>query len=365
MTAMHTLNAKSVLITGFPSLLAQSLAQYGLTSDKKRRIYLFCEQGNKEAVTAFKSALTRSQQRRLKVLEGRADAVELGLTGRQIRDLSLNVDLIFHVGNPHASGRKVHRKLSNLRHLIRVAMVCDKLERFCLVSNTSVNRHPTRVIYEEELSKPSSDGTPSDILARIEMVVRELMPQLPCTIFRPSTIIGDTKLGNPYDVNQGLGGVLANLISAPSQIPVLIPQAREMPFNVVPIDFVVKAMWLIAMNPASQSRTFHLTDPNPMRMEDAFALFSDLTNRQRPLFYGRVFAQVIRVARRSVFRRLIPRQLIEKARGVIASSYDCSGTLELLQDSGLQCPPFESYADNLATLLALVEREGLSGQLSL
>ena len=29
------------------------------------------------------------------------------------------------------------------------------------------------------------------------------------------------------------------------------------------------------------SRTFHLTDPNPMRVEDAFALFSDLNNRQR------------------------------------------------------------------------------------
>ena len=236
-------------------------------------------------------------------------------------------------------------------------MVCQKLERFCLVSNTSVNRHPTRVIHEEELSQPSRDGTPSDVLTRTEMVVRELMPQLPCTIFRPSTIIGDAKFGNPYEVNQGLGGVLANLISAPSQIPVLIPQAREMPFNVVPIDFVVQAMWLIATNPASQSRTFHLTDPNPMRMEDAFALFSDLTNRQRPLFYGRAFAQVIRVARRSMFRKFIPSLLIEKARGVMASSYDCSGTLELLKESGLQCPPFESYADNLATLLALMERE--------
>ena len=101
-----------------------------------------------------------------------------------------------------------------------------------------------------------------------------------------------------------------------------------------------------------------------MRMEDAFALFSDLTNRQRPLFYGRAFAQVIRVARRSMFRKFIPSLLIEKARGVMASSYDCSGTLELLKESGLQCPPFESYADNLATLLALMEREGLSGRFS-
>lgn len=364
MRSLHKLNARHVLITGFPSLLAQHLARFGLQSDKKRRIVLFCEQGHKETLSLFKSQLTRAESRRLKILEGRADAVELGLSGSQIRDLTLNVDMVIHAGNTHALSKRSHRKLSYLRHLIRVALTCPNLERFCLVSNTSVNRHPTRLIQEEELTPPSQDGTPSDILARTEMVVRELMPQMPCTIFRPSTVIGDGNLAAPHGIHEGLGGGLASLIKTPSQIPVLIPQAREMPFNIVPVDFVVQAMWLIACNPASQSRTFHLTDPNPMRMEDAFALFSDLTNRQRPVFYGRAFAQVIRLARRSMFRKLVPRILIERARGVIASSYDCSGTLEILKDSDVQCPPFESYADHLATLLAVVEREGLGDAFS-
>ena len=190
------------------------------------------------------------------------------------------------------------------------------------------------------------------------------MPQLTCTVFRPSNIIGDVSSGSSVALKQGIGGGLATLFASPAQMPALIPQARDMPFNVVPLDFVVHAMWSIAMNPSSQSRTFHLTDPNPMRMEDAFALFSDLTNRQRPLFYGRAFAQIVRVARRSVFRKLVPNILIERARGVMASSYDCSGTLELLRETEVQCPPFESYADNLATLLALVEREGLTTNLS-
>jgi hypothetical protein len=96
-----------------------------------------------------------------------------------------------------------------------------------------------------------------------------------------------------------------------------------------------------------------------MRVEDAFALFSDLNNRQRPLFYGRVFAHAIGALRKSVFKRLVPDFLIEEARGVIASSYDCTGTLDILQSTEIRCPQFESYADNLATWLAKVERESM------
>ena len=66
-----------------------------------------------------------------------------------------------------------------------------------------------------------------------------------------------------------------------------------------------------------------------MTMESAIALFADLTNRQRPLFYGRLFERSIRLLRQSVFRRLIPIRTIEHAKTIFASSYDCAGTLEL------------------------------------
>ena len=77
MTAQHTLSAKSVLITGFPSLLAQSLAHHGLAAHKTRRVYLFCEVGNKEMLDTFKSSLTRAQQRRLKIMGVRCRRISL------------------------------------------------------------------------------------------------------------------------------------------------------------------------------------------------------------------------------------------------------------------------------------------------
>ncbi len=355
-----TLKPKAVLITGFPSMLARALIQFGLREDSKRRIYLFTEHAHKDQAQAFKQSLKRSEKRRLTILGGQSDAVELGLSGSVIKALTESVDLIFHANNIHALTKRASKKLRNLRHLIRIAHACKSLKRFCLFSSTSVNRHPTRIILEEELHRPKMDGTPSDILTRTELVVRELMPQLPCTIFRPSTMVGDSQTGDSVGLHEGIGRVLSNLIHSPAQIPVLIPQAREMPFNIVPIDFVVAATWSIACNPSSVSRTFHLTDPTPMRVEDAFALFSDLNNRQRPLFYGRVFARLIRTARRSVFRKLVPTFLVEQARGVIASSYDCSGTLDLLHHTEIRCPSFELYADTLATWLAHMERERLS-----
>jgi thioester reductase-like protein len=348
---------KNVLITGFPSLLAGALARQVLQGSQLPVVYLFLDKGNKRQGQAFKHSLSRNIRKRLILLEGRQDTVELGLSGPQVQTLTEDVDMIFHGSHLQPIGRRTNRKLSNLRHLIRIALACKSLRRFCLFSNTSVNRHPSRMILEEELAVPMRDGTPSDTLRRVEQVVRELMPRLPCTVFRPSTIVGNTQTGEAEGLHDGLGKVLANLIHTPSQMPVLVPQARDMPFNVVPIDFVVSAALSIACNPSSMGRTFHLTDPNPMRVEEAFALFSDLNNRQRPLFYGRVFARAINMARKSVFRRLVPDFLIEEARSVLASSYDCTGTLNILQDTNIRCPPFETYADNLATWLAKVERD--------
>jgi nucleoside-diphosphate-sugar epimerase len=353
------IQAKGVLITGFPSLLAGALTRCVLQDDNSPNVYLFLEKGHKALGQAFKNDLHRTVRKRLILLEGRQDTVELGLSGAQVHALTENIDMIFHGNNLQPFGRRANRKLDNLRHLIRIALACKSLRRFCLFSNTSVNRHPTQTIYEEDLTEPTLDGTPSDTLRRTEQVVRELMPRLPCTIFRPSTIVGNSQTGDSEGLRDGLGRVLANLIHSPSQMPVLVPRARDMPFNVVPIDFVVTAAWAIACSPASMGRTFHLTDPNPMRVEDAFALFSDLNNRQRPLFYGRVFAHAIGALRKSVFKRLVPDFLIEEARGVIASSYDCTGTLDILQSTEIRCPQFESYADNLATWLAKVERESM------
>lgn len=361
MTSQSTvqIRPKNVLITGFPSLLAGALARRVLEEPQMPVVYLFLDKGNKPQGQAFKNTLSRNARKRLFILEGRHDTVELGLSGPQVQTLTENIDMIFHGSHLQPLGRRANRKLTNLRHLLRIALACKSLRRFCLFSNTSVNRHPSRTIYEEDLASPVLDGTPSDILRRVEQVIRELMPRLPCTVFRPSTIVGNSQTGESEGLHDGLGKVLANLIHTPSQMPVLVPQARDMPFNVVPIDFVVAAAWSIACNPSSMGRTFHLTDPNPMRVEEAFALFSDLNNRQRPLFYGRVFAHAIGVARKSIFRKLVPDFLIEEARSVQASSYDCTGTLDILQDTDIRCPQFETYADNLATWLAKVERETL------
>lgn len=353
--------AKHVLITGFPALLPGALARHILNDVSKPTVYLFVDKGNRSRGQAFKNNIPRGLRSRLILVEGRQDSVELGMNGAQVKSLTEKIEIIFHANyyNP-TSVRKSAGNLGKLRHLIRLSLACKSLKRFCLFSTTAVNRHPTETVFEEHLAPPKGDGTPSDTLRRAEQVIRELMPRLPCTVFRPSTIVGDSQTGESEGLHDSLGRVLSNLIHSPSQMPVLVPQARDMPFNVVPIDFVVSAAWTIACHPGSMSRTFHLTDPNPMRVEEAFALFSDLNNRQRPLFYGRLFAHAVTLARGSIFRQLIPDFLVEQARGVIASRYDCSSTLDILRGTDIRCPQFETYADNLATWLARVERNSLN-----
>jgi NAD dependent epimerase/dehydratase family enzyme len=130
------------------------------------------------------------------------------------------------------------------------------------------------------------------------------------------------------------------------------------PFNIVPVDYVVQAAWVLAEAAEARGRTFHLTDPNPVSAQKACEMLGELAaNRPAPVrAMGpmRLFSRALRMTR---LDRVLPQQAALFDDLTRQVTYHCGGTLELLAPTDVACPPFESYADALISWVAEYERQ--------
>jgi hypothetical protein len=115
---------------------------------------------------------------------------------------------------------------------------------------------------------------------------------------------------------------------------------------VVPVDFVVDAAVAISRHPAGAGRTVHLVDPAPMSARRVYELIAARAGKRLP---------PVSVPHRA-FQALLQLPLLERLsrthRPAIEyvnhlAIYNCRTLLDLLDGSGLRCPPITSYLDRL------------------
>lgn len=90
-----------------------------------------------------------------------------------------------------------------------------------------------------------------------ERLVRAAAPELPVTIFRPGMVVGDSRTGDIKTFNT---------IYAPLRLYLarklgLIPARRDLPINIIPVDYVAQAIVRLTLDPRAVGLTFHLTAP--------------------------------------------------------------------------------------------------------
>ncbi len=178
-------------------------------------------------------------------------------------------------------------------------------------------------------------------------------------IYRPGVVVGDSKTGEidkidgPYyffKLIQKLREVV------PSWAPMIGIEGGRI--NLVPVDFVVAAMDHLAHLEGQDGRTFHLTDPNPMRVGDMMNALAKAAHA--PSFTVRVNAGLFGLAppmltrglmQLTPFRRM--RKMMMKELGLpddifmfvnYPTRFDCRETQRLLKPAGIEVPAFDDYA---------------------
>lgn len=347
------------LVTGFPRLIARGLVIRALNLDPRHRVHLLVEPADADEAERFLAELPADRRDRVAVCHGSPGAVDLGLGGAEVRRLQEEVTLVFHAGHAPRDARRTTR--SDARRLDAVlgfAAELPRLRRVAVFSTAFVSGDRSGVIREEELDLGQRLRTPFERrMFAVEQLARAWMPRLPITVLRPSAMIGHSRTGEAGGLTEGPHYLMSLMVRLPSEMPMLLPGTGVVPFNIVPIDYVVRAAWALAVHPAAARRTFHLTDPNPISARKAFDLLAARINRPAP-FAGRLATGALApLIRFSGLRRLSPARFALFEDLTTHVTYRCAGTLSLLADSGVVCPPFESYADTLVAWLAAFERE--------
>jgi thioester reductase-like protein len=307
-----------------------------------------------------KAALEQIEQearRRIVLLEGDAAAIDLGLSGKEYREIASQVDRIHHAAQvtfPGASRKLAEGvNIGGMREIIELGRVCEHLKCIVVHSSALVSGSRTGLVLEEELNaRQSFRSVVEETLARAERLARAAMADLPIAIVRPTQIVGDSRTGE-VDRFDGPYLLILLIVNSPQDFPVLLPARGDAPMNLVPIDYVVAAAEWIGRQPQAVGRTFHLTDPNPRSVRKVFELVAHSGGKRLPS--GFIPSQVTRALLSAPGLKLLsksPRAFVDTIATPVR--YDTKNTDDILCGAGIQCPPFESYVDEI---VAYVKRK--------
>lgn len=340
--------ASCYFVTGFPGFIGKRLVEHIAKNDPKGKIYLLVQP------KFFKDAKRYVEKLKggpVEILQGDIVDMHLGLSGEEYDQLCSEVTDIFHLaaiyylGVPHEQANRVN--VDGTRNVLELGRDAQKLRRFNHFSTCYVSGDRVGVIAEDELDNGQAfrNAYEETKFQAEKLVLRAGKNGLPVTIYRPSSVIGDSRSGE-IDKFEGPYYLAILLVTSPLSVPLPLPGNGVAPLNVVPVDFVVNAVWAISKDPRATGRTFHLVDPNPMSARRVYELIAHKANKRLPRF------TLPSKAAETVLRLPWLEKLARPQRQAISyvnhlAIYNCHNTLELLDGTGIRCPPLESYLDTL------------------
>ena len=183
--------------------------------------------------------------------------------------------------------------------------------------------------------------------------------EIPWRIYRPGIVVGHSKTGEidkidgPYYFFKLIQKLRRML---PPWVPTLGLEGGRI--NLVPVDFVARAMDHIAHKPKLDNTCFHLTDPNPKRIGEVMNLFAEAAHA--PLMSMRIDARLFNLIPQPVkqgigmlppVRRIIDQVLsdLDIPRDMLKffnypTSFDTREADRALKGTGISVPSLEDYA---------------------
>ena len=310
----------------------------------------------------------RLQHLKGRVVPVRGDLTQprLGIDTTKLVELAeAGIDHFFHLAalvDLSADSEALARaNVEGTRHAMEVAI---SLEAGCLhyVSSVAVAGHYDGTFTETMLEQAERLNDPyASTKHDAEALVRSEYPRA-YRIYRPSVVVGHSETGE-IDKIDGIYHFFRGIQRLRASVPGWMPRIgiETGSLNVVPVDFVAKAIDHIAHTKDLDGRTFHIVDPQHRKASEivdelckaakvpTFSTFVKLPAVPEPLVKLLDASEQlpgVRRAQDAVLAELgLPRRLI----GYFGHSteYSCEETLKALAGSGIELPPFESYAVKL------------------
>jgi thioester reductase-like protein len=340
----------TVLLTGFPSLLARKMLTALLAADETTRVNAVVRaKFSPEAKRAIE-ALSKERRARVSLLDGDAAAMDLGLSGAEFRSLASEVEIIHHcaaISYPGVDRKGAeHVNVQGVTEVLELARACSRLK--CLVhhSTAAVSGDRSGNVSEEELDCGQGfRNVVEETRARAERIMRRAMADVPICVLRPTILVGDSTTGE-VDRLDGPYLLILLMLTSPADFAMPLPGRGDVQLNLVPVDYVARAATIIGRDPRAVGKTFHLADPSPLTSRRVFELVARAGGRRTPRGFipANLTKALLRAPGIERFLRS-PRAFLETLG--TNTTYSTKNTDALLEGTDVRCPPFESYVETI------------------
>src|SRR3954451_5269142 len=343
---MPRLMAGVAFFTGFPGFIGKRLVARLLRDDPELRVAALVESNMVDRARSAAAEIEGGD--RIEVLEGDIGERGLGLSAADRDRLASETTVAFHLAAiynlavPLQVAQRVN--VDGTGNVLEFCEACKQLTRLNYVSTAYVagDRHGT--VYEHELIMGQGFKNHYESTKfQAEVWVRELLDRVPTTVYRPAIVVGDSRTGETQKFDGPYYMLRTIAVSVARKTP--IPQfgASGVPFNVVPVDFVVDALASVSAEPSAVGETLHLVDPDPISARELLTLLSKEYAGKEPAYKlpPRLVESSLRFkAVRAMFHGA-PQEPIRYPN--LEKHLDTRRADDLLAKAGLRCPRFEEY----------------------
>jgi thioester reductase-like protein len=355
----------NVLLTGGTGFLGGEIAKRILERHPRTRLVLLVrstaretapERVEKLLARMFGLADAARYAGRVEVVEGDISLRGVGMDSERRARLAERVDHVIHCA---ASVRfdmplDVARRdnTEGTRNVLAFAERLPRLARFDYIGTAFVAGDRRGLIREDELDVGQRfSNSYEQTKMEAEKLVRAFATSHPTAIYRPSIVVGDSKTGETTTFQGFYQALLLYRRLYARKLIVLLPADPNTPLDLVPVDYVVDALFALIGSKKSIGGCFHLTSGpgNTCTTDEILKMLAEFTGvKQPPYVSKRAYERVLRPILKTILFWDSRVDVARKAEIYMPYAwsnliFDKTRTDAVLEGSGITTPHARSY----------------------
>jgi len=348
-------------VTGATGFIGKRLVK-ALLARRGSTVHVLVRPGSEGKLAELASFWGAAKGRVLPV-SGDLTQKKLGVAAEQLKALKGQIDAVYHLAAVYDlsadEDSQVRVNIDGTRNLVEFAKAVDAGHVHHVSSIAAAGLYEG-VFREDMFAEAEGLDHPYYMTKHESEKIVRTECKVPWTVYRPAAVVGDSttgemdKIDGPYYFFKLIQRMRQLL---PPWMPAVGLEGGRI--NIVPVDFVVKALDHISHGKAPLAgQCFHLVDPVGYRVGDVLALFAKAAHAPKMNLF--VNAALLGFIPKSVKKGLMALAPVRRVYHAVMKDlglpddmltfvnyptrFDCRQTQAALKGSGIECPRLDDYA---------------------